>query len=180
MIPQASKEQPGITRGLEWILFRGSVLTTGGAVTYQHPLDTYFLCHARATIHQKLGLRSCFRDGPRNYFGTEKGGRHTGERRYLSLGCLNIESPHRSDFLPPSSNLSSPRLSTPTLFSLSTLIFTMKLSAFGTFLPLLLLSSVAHAATTWEIRARQAHTKRSLVDVCAALDLDVQLAPQGV
>jgi hypothetical protein len=88
MIPQASKERPGITRGLEWILFRGSVLTTGGAVTCQHPLDTYFLCHARATIHQKLGLRSCFRDGPRNYFGTEKGGAAYGREKVFKPGVL--------------------------------------------------------------------------------------------
>ena len=56
----------------------------------------------------------------------------------------------------------------------------MKFSALVTLLPLLLSSSVAYAATTREIiQARQAHVKRSLVDICAALDLDVHLAPGG-
>jgi hypothetical protein len=54
----------------------------------------------------------------------------------------------------------------------------MKFSALVT---LLLSTSVAYAATTREIiRARQAHAKRSLVDICAALDVDVQLAPGGM
>lgn len=49
----------------------------------------------------------------------------------------------------------------------------MKLSALIAF-PLLLSSSVAYA-TRDVIQARQAHAKRGLVDVCAALDLDVNV-----
>jgi len=56
----------------------------------------------------------------------------------------------------------------------------MKFSALVTLLPLLS-SSVAYAMTARDvIRARQAHVRRSLVDVCAALDLDIQVAPAGM
>lgn len=57
----------------------------------------------------------------------------------------------------------------------------MKLSGFITFLPLLLSSSVAYATATRDIfQARQAHVKKNLVDVCAALDLDVDVNLAGM
>ncbi|KAF9788434.1 hypothetical protein BJ322DRAFT_632612 [Thelephora terrestris] len=55
----------------------------------------------------------------------------------------------------------------------------MKFSALVAFLPLLLSSSVL-AVNRDAIRARQAHVKKDLLDVCVALDLDVVVAPAGV
>ena len=56
----------------------------------------------------------------------------------------------------------------------------MKFSALVTLLPLLLSSSVAYAAAArGVIQARQAHMKKSPVDDCAPLDLDVRVAPAG-
>lgn len=54
----------------------------------------------------------------------------------------------------------------------------MKLSALLAF-PLLLSSSVAYA-TRDVIQARQVHAKKSLIDVCAALDLDVDVGLGGM
>lgn len=55
----------------------------------------------------------------------------------------------------------------------------MRFSALATLLPLLLSSSV-FAISRDVIRARQAHVKKDLVDVCVALDLDVVIAPGGM
>lgn len=56
----------------------------------------------------------------------------------------------------------------------------MKLSGLVTLLPVLLSSSVAYATGTRDVfQARQAHAKKSLVDVCAALDLDVHVSLLG-
>jgi len=53
----------------------------------------------------------------------------------------------------------------------------MKFSTLVTLLPLFLSSSVAYAAVArGVIQARDAHVKKSTADVCAPLDLDVQVA----
>ena len=56
----------------------------------------------------------------------------------------------------------------------------MKFPAFATLLPLLFSSSIFAAATHDVIRGRQAHVKKDLIDVCVALDVDVQVAPNGM
>ena len=57
----------------------------------------------------------------------------------------------------------------------------MKFSVLMILLPLFLSSSIAYAGTIREvIQARQVHVKKSLVDVCTALDSDVQFAPGGM
>lgn len=59
-------------------------------------------------------------------------------------------------------------------------VFVMKLSGLLTLLPLLLSSSAVYASGTRDVfQARQAHVKKSLVDVCAALDLDVNVGLVG-
>lgn len=79
-------------------------------------------------------------------------------------------------FCSPGHHLSSG--STTSLSFLELRIFIMKFSALVT---LLLSSSAAFAAAMNRdvIQARQAHVKKDLVDVCVALDVDVQLAPGG-
>lgn len=57
----------------------------------------------------------------------------------------------------------------------------MKFSTLVTLLPLFFSSSAVFAAPSRDIfRARQAHVKKDLVDVCVALDVDVQIAPGGM
>jgi hypothetical protein len=99
-----------------------------------------------------------------------------GERKYLSRALLPLGTPSVRIPLSPSGQ----RLLGPNLHCLFLktphFIFVMKLSGSSTLLALLLSSSVAYATGTRDVfQARQAHAKRSLVDVCAALDLDVDV-----
>ena len=83
--------------------------------------------------------------------------------------CLN-SSPSLPANAPLGSNLHCLLFKTPHF------VFVMKLSGLLTLLPLLLSTSVAYASGTRDVfQARQAHVKKSLVDVCAALDVDVNL-----
>lgn len=52
----------------------------------------------------------------------------------------------------------------------------MKFSVLVVLLPLLISSSAVFAAASRDVfRARQAHVKKDLVDVCVALDVDVDI-----
>lgn len=102
-----------------------------------------------------------------------------GGRKYLSRVALWLGTPSVQILLPSGqrllgSNLHCLFLKTPHF------VFVMKLSGLSTLLPLLLSSSMAYAKGSRDVfQARQAHAKKSLVDVCAALDLDVDVGLAG-
>jgi len=57
----------------------------------------------------------------------------------------------------------------------------MKFTALVTLLPLLLSSTVGYATASRDVfQARQAHAKKSLVDVCAAVDTDIHIDVGGM